>query len=1000
LERSRDELEKTLARSWVRPLRSEPPNPTMQGGGFGGLGGNGGPGPMTEPEWEAMWELAANRRGRLAHRFVEEASRTPGTSRQLRDRASYALFAAVGLDEERRAETEALLLARLDDPALSAEQKIDLAIAASGWDGLSGPAAGVVARELTHAFTTCWDRINTAPAVADGLSAVANRLEARDAAQLCATLIQIMIDDKTDDLGVSQLTPCVEAVATRVAARDAPALIDLAVDALVRNTRKISDKQPHAQPVYFARCVEAVAARLEAGGAPEITAQAASRAVEAMKKNQSRDGRIEGSFKSAFSAVAAAMEARAAATLLVQAIKDDNDLHATWPLTECLWPVIARMQDKDAAETFAAFVKVLKDKNDPHAWASVEWDLSKTPMPLGAKDAAPVAVLLVQAMKGDGSPNDLRQLALGVSAMTALMDARDAGPVAAQAAGHLLRALEDAQGGAAGVALYQGLAAVAPKVQGADEPAVKRQMADAILEAIPDGKFYQHLDQWFIVLRAIADRLEPRDAARVAASLLASMEDVGYGNAPTSFKSSFSAVVARLEPKYAAELAGSFIQARIHGNVASRYDLEAFAALAVRLDAKDAARAVTSLIQAMKNERQGKYGDHLEQTLTIVAPRLEVDEAEREAMMIIQILKDGKYRYGDELGRSLAALVVRLQAKERARMATTLLQVIKEEDTNFWLLPHLVVCLSHLAARMEPEDAARIAGTVIQIAMTARNPSTTTSLIASLRDLAPFMKTDDAAEAATFLVRQINNGANDNSDQGPVGALAAVSQKMEAAAAALVLVDLLKRRKDPVVLQQLTTALSAVTDRMPPEDADATLTQALKDTREVSARSWLAKSLAEYRLRADSQDAAATTAQAVALLMLAASKNPVLGSSASEGSPYSILDLLTVVAPRELPSLAMTAAAAVAFPCSIGPPFTAFTLLPSAVEPPPCHLSTQQLVDLLKMPISVGMEQRLLLDQLANRYRRNFDTVWDFVRYAKEQKLDLDFTTPPQRPER
>jgi hypothetical protein len=25
--------------------------------------------------------------------------------------------------------------------------------------------------------------------------------------------------------------------------------------------------------------------------------------------------------------------------------------------------------------------------------------------------------------------------------------------------------------------------------------------------------------------------------------------------------------------------------------------------------------------------------------------------------------------------------------------------------------------------------------------------------------------------------------------------------------------------------------------------------------------------------------------------------------------------------------------------------------------------------------------------------------VWEFVRYAKEQHLDLDFTTPPKRPE-
>jgi hypothetical protein len=56
--------------------------------------------------------------------------------------------------------------------------------------------------------------------------------------------------------------------------------------------------------------------------------------------------------------------------------------------------------------------------------------------------------------------------------------------------------------------------------------------------------------------------------------------------------------------------------------------------------------------------------------------------------------------------------------------------------------------------------------------------------------------------------------------------------------------------------------------------------------------------------------------------------------------------------------------------------------------------------DLLKMPTCVREVRRVILDQLGNRYRRRFDTHWDFVRYAQEQRLDLDFTTPPVRPQR
>ena len=57
------------------------------------------------------------------------------------------------------------------------------------------------------------------------------------------------------------------------------------------------------------------------------------------------------------------------------------------------------------------------------------------------------------------------------------------------------------------------------------------------------------------------------------------------------------------------------------------------------------------------------------------------------------------------------------------------------------------------------------------------------------------------------------------------------------------------------------------------------------------------------------------------------------------------------------------------------------------------------LVELLKMPTCVREVRRVILDQLGNRHGRRFDRHWDFVRYAQEQRLDLDFTTPPKRPE-
>ena len=62
--------------------------------------------------------------------------------------------------------------------------------------------------------------------------------------------------------------------------------------------------------------------------------------------------------------------------------------------------------------------------------------------------------------------------------------------------------------------------------------------------------------------------------------------------------------------------------------------------------------------------------------------------------------------------------------------------------------------------------------------------------------------------------------------------------------------------------------------------------------------------------------------------------------------------------------------------------------------PFPRRLTDQQLVDLLKGPFCVGPVRRLILDHLANFHQRKFIDQWDFVRYAEEKRLGLNFTTP------
>jgi tRNA A-37 threonylcarbamoyl transferase component Bud32 len=111
-ERAEDDLEQALARSLVRPLNPE------------------GEGELSEPEDEALWELAQKPGERLWLRFVGEAMRSPGTTSQLSNRAEPVWIAAVGLDAPKRKRAEELLVERLGAADMSERQQVELVIAA------------------------------------------------------------------------------------------------------------------------------------------------------------------------------------------------------------------------------------------------------------------------------------------------------------------------------------------------------------------------------------------------------------------------------------------------------------------------------------------------------------------------------------------------------------------------------------------------------------------------------------------------------------------------------------------------------------------------------------------------------------------------------------------------------------------------------------------------------------------------------------------------------
>ena len=51
------------------------------------------------------------------------------------------------------------------------------------------------------------------------------------------------------------------------------------------------------------------------------------------------------------------------------------------------------------------------------------------------------------------------------------------------------------------------------------------------------------------------------------------------------------------------------------------------------------------------------------------------------------------------------------------------------------------------------------------------------------------------------------------------------------------------------------------------------------------------------------------------------------------------------------------------------------------------------------MPTCSGGARRVVLDHLGNIHGRRFANHWEFVRFARERGLQLDLSTPAQRPD-
>jgi hypothetical protein len=431
--------------------------------------------------------------------------------------------------------------------------------------------------------------------------------------------------------------------------------------------------------------------------------------------------------------------------------------------------------------------------------------------------------------------------------------------------------------------------------------------------------------------------------------------------------------------------------------------------------------AAKDMADALVTEK-ADYNSYLVSGFAAVASGLPRRLASKPARLIGAALEreqDAAFR--DSLATILSSLAARMDPAEGVQLCAQAARALSgalSKETDAGSRQSLASALSSVAGKMHPEQAARLCGeAAIALADSlakATDSDSASSLAAALASLTERMERPQGAHAlASALEREVAIEVTGpmrvppGMDKNPALTLlsrnlATQSNRLEPAeakqicgSAAYALAAALDRATNEESLPSLASALADVAPSIGPAESSRLCDNAANTL--WRARAGLAHDVT-LRYSID-----ATMARLLRHLDSKAAQNRARKLSAwivaewhGRSEAQTLADVLTDTSrPQILRRASLMATGSVGQGIE-----AALTAIPRAMaEPFPCRLTTQDLVDLLKMPTCIGAARRVVLNHLGNRYGRRFANHWAFVRFAREQNLGLDFATPPRRPE-
>jgi hypothetical protein len=602
------------------------------------------------------------------------------------------------------------------------------------------------------------------------------------------------------------------------------------------------------------------------------------------------------------------------------------------------------------------------------------------------EEAARAGTAVLREMNG-WSSRDRKPDAL--AALAARMNPRDAARICSQAAAFFTSRIRDPFERSRFLLVWtQGIKAVAPYLESSEAAKAAAVLTEELAKTKKVPADFAGLAS---SLAALAPKLDSQAVAKAAAALAAELAKTTNHEELSLLLSGLDAISPQMDPKEAARLYSP--AAYSHMVTGSSQLIRGFSAAASRMKAQDAS---ITLLQAMEQAKHPSEMVSFAEALSRVAARMEPEEAARvcpkaAAMLARAMGKEDKsdfwlYSRG-VLAQGILAIAPYLEDTEARQVysqaiASVLQAMARMEDRPF--TQELIEGAAALAAQMEPKDAARAAAIVSRVLVKAWDLQTrrvmqahgdTTILMFSASDIVA------SAKALSTLVGRLD--------------------PKEAARACRPAADLLLAalpKTNEVLGPRQAMVLSDLASRLEPGEAARACARAaaiLADSLTESPTWVHPDALSALAARMEPEEAARVCFQAAAnyLKLMAMRKLP---ESVDPGSWATGLSaVLTRLDPREQTRRSSSVASAVGLMAGTGHPFAASAVLRTAQEPFANRLSPQQLVELLKHSTCVDQARRIILNRLESHYKCTFADHWAFVRFSREQRLDLDLTTPP-----